>query len=354
MYPLRIFTKNVELLTEIDQYESMIHTRRWSGVGDFQLVINQNSVDISQLEINNLIMIGNDVNRVGRILHREAAVDQAGAESELWTIQGVTLEGIAKDSLTLAPSGRDYDRITAAAETVMKHYFNNNVVAPEEADRHKGIRRKDQVVIAPDQQRGRRIQWQASYKELDAELERMSTLTGLGWYCYLDYEQRKWVMDVSEGRDLTQGQSDNPPVIFSPEFDSVAEQQFLDSIVDYASVVYVAGQGEGAERRIVVVGDGDGLDRRESFVDARDVEEEIEDEDTGEMVPRPVEDIDEELRQRGEESLAEKARKQSFTCQIIDGSPFKYEVDYDLGDIVTVQNRKWGVTLMQGLRISRR
>lgn len=24
MYPLRIFTKNVELLTEIDQYESMI------------------------------------------------------------------------------------------------------------------------------------------------------------------------------------------------------------------------------------------------------------------------------------------------------------------------------------------
>ncbi|GAK12431.1 hypothetical protein JCM19039_2203 [Geomicrobium sp. JCM 19039] len=153
-YPLRIFRPGVELLNEIDQYESMIHTRRWSGVGDFQLVINQNSVDISQLEINNLIMIGNDVNRVGRILHREAAVNQAGAESELWTIQGVTLEGIAKDSLTLAPADRDY-------------------------------------------------------------------------------EQRKWVMDVSEGRDLTQGQSDNPPVIFSPEIDSVAEQQFLHSIVDY-------------------------------------------------------------------------------------------------------------------------
>ncbi|WP_081834456.1 hypothetical protein [Geomicrobium sp. JCM 19039] len=108
-------------------------------------------------------------------------------------------------------------------------------------------------------------------------------------------------------------------------------------------MVYVAGQGDGAERRIVVVGDG--LDRRESFVDARDVEEEIEDEETGEMVSRPVKDIDEELRQRGEEALAEKARKQSFTCQIIDGSPFKYEVDYDLGDIVTMQNRKWGVTL---------
>nr|WP_052363607.1 hypothetical protein [Geomicrobium sp. JCM 19037] len=100
-YPLRLFTPDMELLNEIDQYDSMIHTRRWSGVGDFQLVINQNSVDISQLAINNLIMIGNDVNRVGRILHREAAVDQAGAESELWTIQGVTLEALLKTRLHL-------------------------------------------------------------------------------------------------------------------------------------------------------------------------------------------------------------------------------------------------------------
>ncbi|GAK09635.1 siphovirus ReqiPepy6 Gp37-like family protein [Geomicrobium sp. JCM 19038] len=354
MYSIRVFTPDIELLDEFDLYDSVIFKRRWSTVGDFVLTVNQNNVDVSNFQTNNLIMVGNDTRRAGRILQRNPKLDASGASSELWEIKGTTLEGVVKDVLTLAPNGVDYDRITANAETVMKHYIRNNLTAPDEHERHKGSRQKEQVVVANDQGRGRRVQWQASYKKLDEELERMSTLSGLGWLCHLDYDQRKWVMEVYEGRDLTAGQTENPPVIFSPEFDSVGEQEFLDSILDYATVCYVAGQGEGAERRIVVVGDGDGLDRVEEFVDARDVEEEVEDEETGEMVPRPVEEIEEQLYQRGEERLTEKARKQSFTCQILTESPFQYERDWNLGDIVTVQNRKWGVTLMLGSRMSRR
>jgi hypothetical protein len=30
--------------------------------------------------------------------------------------------------------------------------------------------------------------------------------------------------------------------------------------------------------------------------------------------------------------------------QVLTNSPFKYEIDYDLGNIVTIQNREWGVT----------
>jgi len=128
-------------------------------------------------------------------------------------------------------------------------------------------------------------------------------------------------------------------------------QSFFDSDIGYANVAYVAGQGEGEERRIVVVGDAGGLDRFELFVDARDIAEEDE-----EGNPRPEEEIIADLEQRGREKLAEHARELSFEAQImtpVSGignqerqvGPFVYEQDWFLGDIVTVQNKDWGVTM---------
>ena len=38
-------------------------------------------------------------------------------------------------------------------------------------------------------------------------------------------------------------------------------------------------------------------------------------------------------------------RLQSFESEILTKGTFEYKKDWDLGDIVTVQNRKWGITL---------
>lgn len=360
MRPIRVLTPQFELLGEIDTYQSLIFTQRWHSVGEFQLVINRHMKYADTLQKGNLIWLYPDPKKVGIVLYRGIQLDQSGKASENWDIRGITLEGITKRRLTVPPNGEAYDKIHADAESVMKHYIENNIISPADTSRIIA-----QVENAPNQNRGQSVRWQSRYKRLDEELEKISYLTGLGWHMSLDIENEKWVFDVQEGVDRTADQTENPPVIFSPEFDSIRTQAFTDSDIDYLTYAYVGGQGEGEERRIVTVGDGEGLNRIETFVDARDVAEEDEDGN-----PIPDSEIIAQLEQRGNQTLAEYARELSFEAQILTpiiekeyeyawlhpahlyekekermASPFVYERDWHLGDIVTVQNKDWGVTM---------
>ncbi|MGG0657689.1 Gp37-like protein [Rummeliibacillus pycnus] len=87
-----------------------------------------------------------------------------------------------------------------------------------------------------------------------------------------------------------------------------------------------------------------GLDRYELYVDARDVEETNTDDD-GNETPRSVTDIEADLSNRGNEKLDEHKQEIFLGGQILTKSPFKYERDWDLGDIVTVMYKYWGVSM---------
>ncbi|MED4017006.1 siphovirus ReqiPepy6 Gp37-like family protein [Sutcliffiella cohnii] len=319
MKPIRILSPSVDILAEIDNYESLIFTRSWHGVGSFELRVNRYKQHADTLQKQNLVMLSR--NKVGIIKHREIELDENGKATENWLIRGVTLKGVMKQRLTEPPSNVGYDNRSSNAETVMKHYVSRNVVNPE-----KIARIIELVEIANNQNRGISVSWQTRYKELAEELELISLYSGLGWDVTIDFATKKYIFDVSEGRDLTVNQSVNPPVIFSPEFESVRTQKFTDSDLNFRNVGYVAGQGEGAEREVVLLGDATGLDRHETFIDARDVEE------TSMLI------------QRGQQKLKEFETETYLESEILTHGTFVYEKDFDLGDFVTVQNRGWGYT----------
>ena len=183
--------------------------------------------------------------------------------------------------------------------------------------------------IAPDQARGMKTTYQTRLKQLDEELEKLSLVSGLGWDIILDIENKKWIFDVFEGRNLTAEQATNQPVIFSVNFDNIKAQQYIDSESGFKNIAYVGGQGEGVSRAITEVGeDTTGLERYETFVDARDLEDVAA------------------LPERGKQKLsAEMKEINTFDSEVLTKGPFEYEKDWDLGDIVTVQNKKWGLTI---------
>ena len=144
---------------------------------------------------------------------------------------------------------------------------------------------------------------------------------------------------------MTANQSVLPPIIFSPEFDSLGQLSYTESELDYKNYAIVTGQGEGVDRRVIMLGASSGFERYELFVDARDIEEEKEGEDGQEPTPRPVAEIEANLINRGNQKLAEHEQEIYLEGQPLSKSPFIYEKDYDLGDVVTLQNRDWAVTL---------
>ncbi|MED4969750.1 siphovirus ReqiPepy6 Gp37-like family protein [Parageobacillus toebii] len=334
MKPIRILTPVLDLLAEIDDYESLLFTRRWHEVGEFELRINRYKRHTELLQRGNLIMLGSHRNKVGIIRHREIELDENGKASENWIVKGIALKGVVAQRLVVPPANDSHDRASGAAETVMKHYVNNHVVNPVDTKR-----KIDMVVLASDQQRGSQISWESRFKNLAEELVEISKASGLGWDVILDLQQKKWIFDVFVGRDLTVNQSVNPPVIFSPQFESLKQLSFVESDYNYKNYGYIAGQGEGEDRRVVEVGEAEGLSRIETFIDARDISEEDENQQA-----LPEEQVIAKLRERGQQKLSEFAQEFFLEGQILTNSPFEYEKDYDLGDIVTIQNREWGIT----------
>lgn len=317
--PIRIINLNFDVLGEIDDYESLVYTRRFYKTGEFELHINNNRSNTDVLKEDNIIMLDSDGHKAGIIRHREIKTDNDGSE-EL-TIKGSSLSSILTRRITLPPVKNASDSASGKAETVMKHYIDANCINPSD------LKRKiPNLVLAADKGRGPVISYQSRLKELDSEIETIAENTKLGFEIYLDIENKKFVFDVLDGRNFTVSQNELPPVIFSVDFDNVTSQNFIDSAVNYKNYGYVGGKGEGADRKMLEVGsDASGFDRIEAFVDASDTEED-------------------NLGQAGRESLLESSRVQTFESDILQNN-FIYGKDYDLGDMVTVQNRRWGITL---------
>lgn len=331
-------TRQFDLLDEIDRYESLQLIRSWHGIGHIELRVNRYLKGADKLERGCIIFPHNHLNKAYVIRHKEIELDEQGKITENWIIRANSLKDWFTQRLTIPPQNKAYDSITSDAESVMHHYVNNNVISPADSNRVM-----QDIILSDNLKRGESIEWQSRYKKLAEELEKIGLQTGLGWNIELDYQTKQFVFKVLEGRNLSANQSDLPPAIFSPEFNTLGQLSYVESELDYKNFAVVAGQGEGADRRIVMTGeDAIGFDRYELFVDARDVEEETDDDPPQ---PIPENEIEQRLRNRGKQRLAEHVQEIYMEGQTLTKSRLVYEKDYDLGDIITIQNKDWNVTM---------
>jgi len=315
--PIKIIDKGFNFLGEVDDYEALIFTRSWGGIGGFEIHINANKKYTDKLRKENIVFVNEK--KAGVILYREFSTD----DNERLIVKGQQLKTYLGRRITIPPTGRAQDYKNDYVENIMKHYVEANCVNP--ADTKRKI---DRLRIAPVESRGIKTQYQTRFKNLAEELEKLSLISGLGWDVYLDLKNKEFVFDVFEGRDLTAAQSVLPPAIFSVDYDNISSQKLIESAMGYKSTGYVGGQGEGIDRTIQVVGeDAQGLERYEVFIDARDIE------DSG------------DLSERGLQKLEELKEVMTFDNEILTQSNLVYEEDYNLGDLVTAINNKWRVVL---------
>lgn len=307
---INIIDRDFNFLGQIDNYESLMIGKSYSGIGSFELHVNDNTANVNELQKENIIFT--DTKKAYIILYREMESTTGKV-----IVKGLELKSYLSRWLVYPPNGQAYYRINSNSETIMKEYVQATLI-------RKGI---TNIVVEENQNRGTTTVYQSRYKNLADELEKISISSGLGWDITLDLENKQFVFDVVEGKNRTANQSILPPAIFSVDYDNIGEQTLIDSKLGYANVAVVAGQGEGAERQITVVGDTAGLDSFETFVDARDIE-----------------NVD-DLPARGEQELAGVKEVLTFDSEVLTDKNLVYEVDFKLGDLCTKQNKKWNITV---------
>lgn len=308
----------------LDTYESAVYTERFSGRDSFEITISRNAKNA-------------DLLTVGRILHyydrehnttRAVIVKQVSVDSETITVSGNDYAGdlLGCRIATYATStDTGYDTQIGSAETVMRHYIEVNLTNSSDAARCDPVF----ALADNDYTRGNLICVSARFQTLLELLETCCTLGECGWSASVveDDSARGWhiVWDVRLGLDRTQSQDVNSWILLSEENGTAQIHDFCDNLPE-TNYVYVAGQGEDAERTVLQVGSDEliGIYRRESFADARDT------------------DDAETLAERGREKISE-AIKTSIEMTYLESPSCVYGRDFDIGDIVTVDAGLYGV-----------
>lgn len=225
-------------------------------------------------------------------------------------------------------------------------YFNDRMTGPqftytgtcEDAMRYI-IGRAEQIPlleIAEGIGDGTEITFQATYKNVLTYLSKLARYCEVGFRVVPDFKLKKMTFETYKGVNRTRQQGNNPRVIFSEGYNNLNRAKHTYSDETYKTRIVVGGAGEGAERTYVVVGGGSGFDLREGFLDAKDINK--DDFATNDAYL-------EALRTRGREALNQNSVFENFEAEVEADVNFVYGIDYDLGDIVTVDKKKWNKVL---------
>ena len=328
----------------ITNFESLICTWNYYECGSFELTINKNKANTNKLKKDNMLIVNK---RDDKILLIDKVVTTTNKNSKTLKVTGTCIKGITKRRI-IATNG--YDRATEDyAENIQKHYIKNHMVESYYDNIRTSERDISWIKIAPTQNRGIKTVWQARLTNLHDELKHISEDTGLGWYGYLDRNEKCIFFDSLRGTDRTinqvesanshdflsdytheelneytheqlKGTIKHPYIIFSEKKKNLLDGKTTDDNSNYKNVGYCAGKGENEDRLISVIGTATGFDRREVFIDLNNIED------------------PDELNTEGQKKLDTYKTIQSIEGKIYQIPNMEWEKDFFLGDLVTLEN----------------
>lgn len=314
-----ILNSEFERLGVIDYCASIIWTRRYYQAGDFELYI---PVTPEALELI----------ATGRLVQREDAPES------LMVVENIQLTTDAETGNFLTVTGRSVEQyiarrivwsqtnLSGTIAEVIVQLLNDNIINPTaEARAIPGVTVGDVSAAATGT-----LKKQITGDNLLEAITGILNEYKLGFN--LLYTDGSLAFNIYQGTDRSFDQSENPRVIFSPEFDNFLTSEYNSNAENYANVALVAGEGEGAARKTQEIGTETGADRIEIYVDARDVSSDTE---GGTLTPAEYNAL---LVSRGEEKLAEAPMVETYTGEVEPNTSFIFDTDYQLGDIVEIEN----------------
>lgn len=235
------------------------------------------------------------------------------------------------------------EKITVAEAGIYNLYSKNRRELPIECAAVKGYTNKVDIEIT----------WKSCLEAISKTAE----ASDLGYRVNFDPLTAVETLEVYSGVDRTEEGSDDYVGYFGTDVGNVSNIRIITDDSDYKNVVIVAGEGEGAERRVRVVSiAAAGEERREMFVDARDLQSKFSvAKDTGEKDSNgnPVHEYEEKtytddeynemLENRGREKLKEHLRQYDVSCEA-EQSNIIFGADYFLGDRLPVKLPRYKIS----------
>ena len=317
---LYVLDSDFNQITIIDDYESLIWSKRYHDFGDCELYVRACEEYVRDLQKGHYL-IRSDDDMICRI--KSIDLETNVEEGNFLVIVGADCRIVLSQRVVW-----NQTNYTGTVENYIRKLITDNLISPSDSARAIG-----NFVLGDSVGLTDTITEQVTYKPLDEKVIELCKAYDYGSKVTLN-EYNQFVFSLYKGVDRSYQQEVNDHIVFSPEFDNIISSRFTSDDSTIKNVALIAGEGEGVDRKRLTYGTSSGLDRYELFVDAKDLSSQTEE---GETI-----DYEAALKARGIEALAEYGTVISFEGEVEPNYSYKYGTDYNLGDIVQVMN-EYGV-----------
>lgn len=307
----------------IDNATSIIWVTRYNQAGEFELYLPATDELIELFSHDGVIISRDDTQRA--MYAEKMKLTTSAEDGDYLTISGRSIECVLSRRLVPEQTIIQYPSFV----TGLYYLVYNNVIEPSNQ-----MRKIPFVVFKTLPSWQESIDMQITGKDLLTVYESICTSynTGFKMNFATISGTKKMAIEFYRGVDRTLGQSVNNRVIFSPEFENIGNTEYEIDRTQFCNWVYVAGEGEGNQRKIRQVASivESGLYIVEKWIDARNTSSndgEISDSDYKKM-----------LTAEGQAEIEASKIVEAFSGEVLNENAYKYGVDYNLGDKVSVVN----------------
>ena len=313
-----IMNKNFERLAVIDDYASLIWATRFYKCGDFEIVV---SIEPKYLELmqRGFYIVRDDDENTGIIEDINIATNEDGKERMIVT--GRFLPCILGRRIIA-----EQTQVSGTVQAGVSKLINENVINPQIAAR------KISNFTVQERPFTEKLEAQYTGKNLLDTVENICETLHIGFKVILN--DKKFQFSLYKGTDRSYAQSTNPYVIFSDKYDNLLSSNYIENSSELATDVLVAGEGEGLDRKTLWVSRDNltGLDRYEMYRDQRNMSTNNGDITNDEYYAQ--------MREEGLENITQMTKAFEGTVYF---DNIEYKKDVSVGDIVVIENSKWGI-----------
>lgn len=325
---ISVLDRNFNTIHIIDGYKSFIWTDRYNSPGDFELH--------TEVSGNVLKFVTKDVYLSIKESDRTMIVSKIEIDSDRELGNFINITGKSLETLLGRRIVWKQRSINTNLQNGIRTLLNENVISPSDANRK--ISNFIFQTTTDTRITGITLDTQFTGDNLLEVINNLCKDYDIGFKVVLN-NKNQFVFSLYAGVDRTYDQTTNPYVIFSPSFENLVNSNYYDSNDNLKTMALVGGEGEGKDRYYLTYFSSNktGLDRRELFVDARDLQREYYDDD-GEKHTRPTSEYNSMLQVRAKTKLLEYQAETLFEGEVEPYNSFVYKRDYNLGDIVQIEN----------------
>jgi len=326
-----VYDRNFRRLGIFESYEGLIWTRRFHKCGTFQIQAVYTRETNELLQDNRILWLRGE-EEAGIIEYKSIVTDDVG-------VRKITISGRFLTSLLDRRIIWDRENISGNMEVGLRDLIDKALINPSNPKR-----KMDYITLPEPSGLDFELDMQVSYKNLLSTIEKVVEEKKVGIKTTFDPHVPAIYPTFYVGEDKTAREGNVNQIILSNSFENILRNAYLKDTAGLKNVCMVAGEGENEQRIKRIIGDAENWDRREVFVDARDLQSEIVNED-GDIDTLSEDEYLKKLDTRARQKMENMKAVENYQGNINPLANYRYKEDYDLGDRITVRDDELGVRM---------